>query len=144
MLTALSPGTTARSARSTPGAPAEALRRLETLALMADVGLPHAAIREQVADAIDLVVCAGPRRRRQPPRDLAVAEVVRVAGGAAAREIYTLRGGPPDLARAARRRSRRAAAARLSAAAPPRPLARRDARDRAPRRSCPRVPAGCR
>ena len=38
------------------GSPAEALRRLETLALMAGVGLPHAAIREQVADALDLVV----------------------------------------------------------------------------------------
>ena len=51
------PATTARCARSTPAAPAEALRRLETLALMAELGLPHAAVREQVADALDLVVC---------------------------------------------------------------------------------------
>ena len=36
--------------------PEDALRRLETLALMADVGLPHAAVREQVASAVDLVV----------------------------------------------------------------------------------------
>jgi pilus assembly protein CpaF len=36
--------------------PAQALRRVETLALMADVGLPHAAIREQVAAAVHLVV----------------------------------------------------------------------------------------
>src|ERR671928_809398 len=38
------------------GSAEEALRRIETLALMADVGLPHAAVREQVAEAIDLVV----------------------------------------------------------------------------------------
>src|SRR2546428_5742116 len=38
------------------GSAEEALRRIETLALMAGVGLPHAAIREQVADAVDLVV----------------------------------------------------------------------------------------
>lgn len=35
---------------------ADALRRLETLALMAGIGLPLAAVREQVASAIDLVV----------------------------------------------------------------------------------------
>src|SRR5881398_165277 len=33
----------------------EALRRIETLALMAGVGLPHSAIREQVASAVELV-----------------------------------------------------------------------------------------
>src|SRR5206468_6908731 len=38
------------------GSPEEALRRIETLALMAGVGLPHAAVREQVAGALDLVV----------------------------------------------------------------------------------------
>jgi pilus assembly protein CpaF len=36
--------------------PDDALRRLETLALMAGVGLPHAVVREQVAGAVDLVV----------------------------------------------------------------------------------------
>ena len=36
--------------------PADALRRIETLALMAGVGLPHEAIREQVGRGIDLVV----------------------------------------------------------------------------------------
>src|SRR3989440_677636 len=34
----------------------DALRRIETLALMAGLGLPHAAVREQVATALDLVV----------------------------------------------------------------------------------------
>jgi pilus assembly protein CpaF len=36
--------------------PADACRRLETMALMADVGLPLAALRRQVASAIDYVV----------------------------------------------------------------------------------------
>jgi pilus assembly protein CpaF len=94
MLTALSTGHDGSLCTVHAGSAAEALRRLETLALMADLGLPHAAIREQVADAIDLVVCqarAGDGRRRVT----SVAEVVRVAGGAAAREIYVLRAGRP-------------------------------------------------
>ena len=66
--------------------PEDALRRIETLALMADVGLPHAAVREQVASAIDLVVHQ--ERRRDGSRAVtSVAEVVRVAGGAATREL---------------------------------------------------------
>jgi pilus assembly protein CpaF len=36
--------------------PADALRRLETLALMSEVELPHSVVREQVAATIDLVV----------------------------------------------------------------------------------------
>ena len=66
--------------------PEDALRRLETLALMADVALPHAAVREQVASALDLVVhqvrgVDGSRTVRS------IAEVVRVAGGAGTREL---------------------------------------------------------
>jgi pilus assembly protein CpaF len=76
------------------GSPAEALRRIEVLALMADLGLPHAAIREQVADAFDLVVCQA-RASDGTRRVVAVAEVVRVAAGAAARELYTWRDGAP-------------------------------------------------
>jgi pilus assembly protein CpaF len=67
--------------------PADALRRVETLALMAGLGLPHDAVREQVASALDLVVHqvreAGGSRRIE-----AVDEVVRVAGGAGTRELY--------------------------------------------------------
>jgi pilus assembly protein CpaF len=61
---------------------------------MAGVGLPHAAVREQVADAIDLVVhqARGPGGTR---RVVAVAEVVRVAGGPATRELYGMRGERP-------------------------------------------------
>ncbi len=78
------------------GSPEEALRRLETLALLAGEGLPHAAIRAQVADAIDLVVHQA-RTADGARRVLAVSEVVRVAGGAATRELYTLRGDRPLL-----------------------------------------------
>jgi pilus assembly protein CpaF len=76
------------------GSPEEALRRVETLALMADVGLPHTAIREQVAGALDLVV----HQSRMPDgsrRVVSVAEVVRVAGGVGARELFTTRRGRP-------------------------------------------------
>jgi pilus assembly protein CpaF len=71
--------------------PADALRRVETLALMAGVGLPHDAVREQVAGAIDLVVhqartTDGSRRIEE------VSEVTRVAGGAGVRTIYAARG----------------------------------------------------
>src|SRR6266480_4680688 len=86
MLTALSTGHDGSLCTVHAGSAAEALRRLETLALMADVGLPHAAIREQVASALDLVV----HQARMPDgsrRVVSVAEVVRVAGGAATREL---------------------------------------------------------
>jgi pilus assembly protein CpaF len=36
--------------------PADALRRIETMALMSGVGLPHRALREQIATAVDVVV----------------------------------------------------------------------------------------
>jgi pilus assembly protein CpaF len=65
----------------------EALRRIETLALMADVGLPHEAIRDQVGAAIELVVHQ--RRMQDGSRAVAcVAEVVRRAGAVGVRELY--------------------------------------------------------
>src|SRR3954451_18197876 len=72
----------------------DALRRVEVLALMAGVGLPHEAVREQVVSALDLVVhqARGPGGAR---RVESVAEVVRVAGGAGTRELYRLRGSRP-------------------------------------------------
>src|SRR5438874_203176 len=63
MLAAMTTGHDGSLSTVHAGSPEEALRRVETLALMADVGLPQAA----------------------------VSEVVRVAGGAAAREIYAVR-----------------------------------------------------
>ena len=73
---------------------ADALRRIETLALMAGVGLPHAAIREQVAGAIDLVV----HQARAADGSRAVASVAEVV-------------------RRRRRRRRRASCTRRAAAA---------------------------
>src|SRR6195952_2832575 len=56
MLAAMTTGHEGSLSTVHAGSPAEALRRLETLALMAGVGLPYGAVREQVADALDLVV----------------------------------------------------------------------------------------
>jgi pilus assembly protein CpaF len=76
------------------GSAEEALRRVEMLALMADVGLPHAAIREQVAGAIDLVVHQA-RLADGSRRVVSVSEVVRMASGPATRELYALDDGRP-------------------------------------------------
>jgi pilus assembly protein CpaF len=92
MLTALSTGHDGSLCTIHAGNPAEALRRVQTLALMAELGVPHAAVGEQVADAFDLVVCQT-RAADGTRRVVEVAEVVRVAGGPAAREIYAWRGG---------------------------------------------------
>ena len=66
-------------------------RRVETLALMAGVGLPHGAVREQVASALDVVVHQA--RLGDGSRVVkSVTEVVRVAGGAGTRDLFC-RGG---------------------------------------------------
>jgi pilus assembly protein CpaF len=92
MLAAMSSGHDGSLSTVHAGSPEEALRRVETLALMGGVALPHAAIREQVAEAVDLVVHQA-RLRDGSRRVVSVAEVVRVAGGPATRELYALRAG---------------------------------------------------
>jgi pilus assembly protein CpaF len=94
MLMALNTGHEGSLTTVHANSPEEALRRIETLALMAGVGLPHAAVREQVADAFDLVVHQA-RRPGGGRRVTGVAEVVRVAGGAGVRELFALRGDRP-------------------------------------------------
>jgi pilus assembly protein CpaF len=94
MLSAMSSGHDGSLSTVHAGSPEEALRRVETLALMAGLGLPHEAVREQLAGALDLVV----HQARMPDgtrRVVAVSEVVRVAGGPATRELYALRDGRP-------------------------------------------------
>jgi pilus assembly protein CpaF len=94
MLAAMSSGHDGSLSTVHAGSPEEALRRIETLALMGGVDLPHAAIREQLAGAVDLVV----HQARLPDgtrRVVAVAEVVRVAAGPATRELYAVRAGRP-------------------------------------------------
>ncbi|MDX6670474.1 MAG: pilus assembly protein CpaF [Solirubrobacteraceae bacterium] len=107
MLSAMTTGHDGSLSTVHAGSPEEAVRRVETLALMAGVGLPHAAIREQVADAIDVVVHQS-RRADGRRRVTAVAEVVRVAGGVGVREVY-------GLSREGRSRWRAALSERLSA-----------------------------
>jgi pilus assembly protein CpaF len=67
--------------------PDDALRRIETLALMAGVGLPHEAIREQLGRGLDLVVHLA-RLSDGSRRVVEVSEVVRTAGSVGVRELY--------------------------------------------------------
>ncbi len=94
MLMALNTGHEGSLSTVHANSPADALRRVETLALMAGVGLPHEAVRDQVASALDLVVHQA-RVADGSRRVESVAEVVRVAGGAGTRELYALRDGRP-------------------------------------------------
>jgi pilus assembly protein CpaF len=92
MLSAMASGHDGSLSTVHAGSPDEALRRVETLALMADVALPHAAVRELVAGAIDLVVQQ--RRERDGRRRIvAVSEVLCTADGLGTRELFSLRDG---------------------------------------------------
>ncbi|MGN6254152.1 MAG: CpaF family protein [Solirubrobacterales bacterium] len=75
LLTALNTGHDGALSTVHANSPADALRRLETLALMAGVGLPHAAIAEQVRLGIDLVV----HLQRQADGTRRVTEIAEVA-----------------------------------------------------------------
>ena len=87
MLMALNTGHEGSLTTVHANSPPDALRRVETLALMAGLGLPHAAIREQLAGALQLVVhqARGPDGRRSVE---SVAEVVRLGDAAGTRELY--------------------------------------------------------
>jgi pilus assembly protein CpaF len=86
LLTALNTGHAGALSTVHANSPVDALVRLETLALMAGLGLPHAAIAEQVQRGIDLVVHLerGPDGAR---RVAEIAEVARAAGATAARTL---------------------------------------------------------
>jgi pilus assembly protein CpaF len=75
LLTALNTGHDGALSTVHANSPEDALRRLETLALMAGVGLPHAAVAEQVQRGIDLVV----HLQRQPDGSRRVTEIAEVA-----------------------------------------------------------------
>jgi pilus assembly protein CpaF len=86
LLTALNTGHDGALSTVHANSPADALSRLETLALMAGVGLPHAAVAEQVQRGIDLVVHL--ERRADGARVVTeIAEVVRAAGTTAVRTL---------------------------------------------------------
>ena len=87
MLQALNTGHDGSLTTVHANSPQDALRRLETLALMAGVGLPHGAVRDQVGAALDLVVAQA--RHSDGSRVVeSVVEVVRVAGGTGTHELY--------------------------------------------------------
>jgi pilus assembly protein CpaF len=67
--------------------PEDALRRIETLALIAGVGLPHEAIREQLGRGVDLVIHLA-RLGDGSRRVVEVSEVVRAAGSVGVRALY--------------------------------------------------------
>jgi pilus assembly protein CpaF len=104
MLQALNTGHDGSLTTVHANSPEDALRRVETLALMAGVGLPHTAVREQVAGAIDLVV----HQARLPDGSRAVesvTQVTREGAGPSVHELYR-RGGrllPPAEGRLADR-----------------------------------------
>ena len=80
MLQAMNTGHDGSLATVHANTPRDALRRLETMALMAGVELPHTAVREQVASAVHVVVQQ--ERTRDGRRRLAdVAAVVPIEGG---------------------------------------------------------------
>ena len=86
LLSALNTGHDGALSTVHANSPADALSRLETLALMAGVGLPHAAVAEQVQRGIDLVVHL--ERRADGARVVTeIAEVVRAAGTTAVRTL---------------------------------------------------------
>ncbi len=91
LLTALNTGHDGALSTVHANSPADALSRLETLALMAGVGLPHAAVAEQVQRGIDLVVHL--ERRADGARVVTeIAEVVRAAGTTAVRTLGAVAG----------------------------------------------------
>ncbi|HYU61854.1 MAG TPA: CpaF family protein [Solirubrobacterales bacterium] len=90
LLTALNTGHDGALSTVHANSPVDALRRLETLALMAAVGLPHEAIREQVARGIELVVHLE-RGLDGARRVVEAGEVVPAAGGVGVRELWRRR-----------------------------------------------------
>ena len=77
LLTALNTGHDGALSTVHANSPADALGRLETLALMAGSGLPHEAIADQVRRGIDLVV----HLERRADGSRRVTEIAEVVGG---------------------------------------------------------------
>jgi len=87
LLTALNTGHEGALSTVHANSPEDALRRIETLALMAGVGLPHDAIREQLARGVELV-CHIVRRRDGSRTVVELAEVTQTAVGVGVRELW--------------------------------------------------------
>ncbi len=87
LLVALNTGHSGALSTVHANSPQDAVRRLETLALMAGIGLPHEAVREQVARGIDLILHMG-RDADGSRRALALAEVAEALGSVRVREVW--------------------------------------------------------
>jgi pilus assembly protein CpaF len=87
LLTALNTGHDGALSTVHANSPEDALRRLETLALMAGVGLPHGVVREQLGRGIALVAQME-RAEDGRRRVVELAEVVPAAGGVGVRELW--------------------------------------------------------
>ncbi len=107
LLTALNTGHDGALSTVHANSPADALRRLETLALMAGLGLPHEAIAEQVQRGIDLVV----HLERRPDGGAGRRDRRGVRAGGTASRLSAERDGR-DSAAAGRRRAGRLGRAR--------------------------------
>src|SRR3954454_14144458 len=86
LMTALNTGHDGALSTVHANSPEDSLRRIETLALMAGIGLPHDAIREQLARGLDLVAHLERDGARRVVR--AVGEVEGVAGAVGVREVW--------------------------------------------------------
>jgi pilus assembly protein CpaF len=118
MLQAMNTGHEGSMSTAHANSPEDALGRLETMALMSDVDLPAAHVREQIAAAIDLVV----HTTRRPDGSRVVSHVAAVEGlaGRSVRLIELSSGGRVDVARLHRdaRRLRGRLSERADPAAP--------------------------
>ncbi len=88
LLVALNTGHSGALSTVHANSPAEALRRVEMLALMAGLEVPHDVVREQLANALDLVL----HLERTPSgtrRALALAELKPRSGGIGLREVWS-------------------------------------------------------
>ncbi len=81
MLQAMNTGHSGSMATIHANSAADALSRLETMTLMANVALPLKVVRDQIAAAVDFVV----HLERQPDGSRRVTEVVRLSGTSAGR-----------------------------------------------------------
>ena len=86
MLTAMTTGHEGSLSTLHASSPADALRRLQTLALMGDVELPYRAVADQVASAIDVIV----HQARLPDGARRIVEVTAVVAGPDGAELDPL------------------------------------------------------
>jgi pilus assembly protein CpaF len=86
MLTAMTTGHEGSLSTLHASSPADAIRRVQTLALMGDLDLPYRAVAEQVASALDLIV----HQARLPDGARRVVEVASVEAGSDGACLTTL------------------------------------------------------